>query len=62
MGNNNMHCCGICNQMRTEGILLFGFYICHECEKEIVATNPSDESYQYYVEKLRSINQSSYTI
>ncbi|UOQ50516.1 sigma factor G inhibitor Gin [Gracilibacillus caseinilyticus] len=48
--------------MRTEGILLFGFYICHECEQEIVATNPSDASYQYYVEKLRSINQSSYTI
>ncbi len=62
MGNHHKHECGICDQEKKEGIYLYHFYICLECEKELLLTNPQDEGYQYYVEKLRAINQSIYTI
>ncbi|MGN8648204.1 sigma factor G inhibitor Gin [Gracilibacillus sp. HCP3S3_G5_1] len=60
--NVHPHICGICDQAKHEGIFLYQLYICNECEKEIVSISPKDENYQYYVEKLRAVNQSSYTI
>ncbi|WP_058305623.1 sigma factor G inhibitor Gin [Gracilibacillus massiliensis] len=62
MGNNSKHICGICDQTKEEGIYLYQLYICRECEKEILSIHPQDDNYQYYVEKLRAINQSTYTI
>ncbi|SFM51304.1 Inhibitor of sigma-G Gin [Gracilibacillus orientalis] len=59
---NSIHICGICNQTKEDGIFLYQLYICEECEKKIISTSPKDENYQYYVEKIRAINQSSYTI
>ncbi|WP_035724707.1 sigma factor G inhibitor Gin [Gracilibacillus boraciitolerans] len=59
---NNKHVCGICDQTKKEGIFLYQLYICSECEKEILSIKSQDENYQYYVEKLRAINQSIYTI
>ena len=58
----NIHICGICNQTKEDGFFLYQLYICQECEEKIISTSPKDENYQFYVEKLRAINQSSYTI
>ncbi|MFC4403550.1 sigma factor G inhibitor Gin [Gracilibacillus xinjiangensis] len=54
--------CGICDKTKKEGIYLYQLFICAECEKEIVATDPSDEVYSIYVKKLKAINQSTFTM
>ncbi|PWU67855.1 MULTISPECIES: sigma factor G inhibitor Gin [Gracilibacillus] len=51
--------CGVCDQSKKDGIYLYHMFICHECEKEIVATNPSDSHYDYFVKKLKAINQTT---
>lgn len=59
---NNLNICGVCEQKKENGFYLYQLYICEECEKKIVATNPGDENYSFFVEKLKGINHSSYTI
>ncbi|WP_163539402.1 sigma factor G inhibitor Gin [Gracilibacillus sp. YIM 98692] len=54
--------CGICEKEKEDGIFLYHFFICSECEKEIVNTKPGESNYQMFVKKLRAINQSSYTL
>ncbi len=62
MGNSNKHVCGICNQTKEGGIHIYQLYICRACEEEILSVHPKDDNYQYYVEKMRAINQITYTI
>jgi hypothetical protein len=49
--------CQICNEMKVKGITLYTTFICSECEKEMIQTEPGDEKYQFFIEKLRVINQ-----
>lgn len=57
MEENKVKVCGICDQEKYRGIHLYNMYICNECEKEIIQTEPNEQKYQYFLEKLRSINQ-----
>ncbi|ENH96105.1 Sigma-G inhibitor, Gin [Gracilibacillus halophilus YIM-C55.5] len=59
---NTLYQCGICNQEKEDGIFLYQLYLCHDCEKEIVATNPKDERYQYIVNKLKAVQKTTHTI
>ncbi|GAB2563808.1 sigma factor G inhibitor Gin [Gracilibacillus alcaliphilus] len=54
--------CGVCDQRKSNGIFLYQMYLCQECEQEILAIHPHDDHYQFYVKKLRAINQSTHTI
>jgi hypothetical protein len=57
MRNNNIyHYCRVCNQQKENGIMIYQAYICTDCEKEILSTDPADEKYQIFVEKLKISN------
>lgn len=45
--------CKICEEWKEEGIYLLISFICTSCEKEMLETEPGDEHYQYYVERLK---------
>ncbi|WP_084281129.1 sigma factor G inhibitor Gin [Alkaliphilus transvaalensis] len=47
--------CYICNKQDQEGIIIKEQYICRECEKEIVSTQPGEEKYEEYKEKIKEI-------
>lgn len=49
--------CGICDEEKTEGYYLYKMYICTACEQKLIRTDPTDERYQYYIRKLKQINQ-----
>lgn len=51
--------CGICEEEKGKGIFLYRLFICNECEQNIVHTEPREEKYQYYLRKLKNINQST---
>lgn len=51
--------CIICDEEKETGIHLYNSFICSECERNIVHTEPREEKYRYYLEKLKNINQST---
>ncbi|GAB4072076.1 hypothetical protein GCM10028778_01180 [Barrientosiimonas marina] len=51
--------CGICEEMKEEGIHLYKLFICCECETNIIHTEPREEKYRYYLRKLKNVNHST---
>ncbi|MEW9675329.1 sigma factor G inhibitor Gin [Lentibacillus sp. L22] len=49
--------CGICEEEKDKGIHLYNLFICCECEHNMIHTEPREEKYQYYLQKLKNINQ-----
>lgn len=49
--------CIICEENKSEGIHLINEFICCECEQEIIQTETNEESYRYFVKKLKSITE-----
>lgn len=49
--------CGICEESKARGIYLYNLFICIECEHNMIHTEPREEKYQYYLQKLKNINQ-----
>ena len=49
--------CGICEEEKDEGIVLYRLFICHECERNMIHTEPREEKYNYYLQKLKNMNQ-----
>ncbi|MBM7573124.1 sigma factor G inhibitor Gin [Aquibacillus albus] len=49
--------CGICNEDKDKGIHLYNLFICSDCEQKIVQTEPKEEKYKHYVNKLKRVNQ-----
>ena len=49
--------CGICEEDKGEGIHLYNLFICTECEYNMIHTEPREEKYNYYLQKLKNINQ-----
>ncbi len=45
--------------MREIGIVVWGRFICAECEQEIVSTDTSELRYQYYVQRLKRLRPGS---
>lgn len=51
--------CGICEEMKQGGINIYRFFICSECERNMIHTEPREEKYAYYLSKLKNIKQAS---
>ncbi|TXL63419.1 sigma factor G inhibitor Gin [Cerasibacillus terrae] len=51
--------CGICDERKERGIHLYTMYICCDCEHQMIHTEPSEEKYRYYIQKLKHMNQST---
>lgn len=49
--------CGICEEEKERGIHLYNLFICSECESNMIHTEPREEKYQYYLRKLKNIEQ-----
>ncbi|MCT2534285.1 sigma factor G inhibitor Gin [Aquibacillus koreensis] len=49
--------CGVCDLEKPKGIHLYNLFICCECEQKMVHTEPSEEQYKFYLDKLKHINQ-----
>lgn len=54
MDNNREDICIICNRKTDEGYYLYTSYICCVCEKDMLETEPHEEKYQYYINKLKA--------
>ncbi|WP_261134700.1 sigma factor G inhibitor Gin [Bacillus sp. Marseille-Q3570] len=54
-----MDICMVCEEKNNEGIYIFQHFLCSDCEQRMVVTDTDDEEYQYFIEKLRKINQVS---
>lgn len=54
-----LSCCGICEEERENGILLCNLFICNECERNMVHTEPREAKYDYYLRKLKNAKQSN---
>ncbi|MFC2948803.1 sigma factor G inhibitor Gin [Virgibacillus sediminis] len=50
--------CGICEEEKALGIHLYTMFICSECEKNMIHTEPREEKYNYYLRKLKNISKS----
>lgn len=48
--------CGICEENKEDGIQLYRMFICHECERNMIHTEPREEKYNYYLQKLKNIS------
>lgn len=49
--------CGICEEKKEVGIFLYKLFICSECERNMIHTEPREAKYEYYLKKLKNINQ-----
>lgn len=47
--------CIICDEEKEHGIHLFTHFICDECEQKMRLTEPEDENYHYFIEKLKKV-------
>ncbi|MGZ0084089.1 sigma factor G inhibitor Gin [Caldibacillus thermoamylovorans] len=54
-GNQREAVCLVCEQEKKEGISLFGHFLCLDCNKAIVQTDPDDPNYSFYVQQLRKM-------
>lgn len=50
--------CIICEEQTNEGIKLYTTFICLSCEHTLIHTEPREEKYNYYVKKLKHLNDS----
>ncbi|OZI12144.1 hypothetical protein CEW92_08240 [Bacillaceae bacterium SAS-127] len=53
------HICMVCEQNKQEGIYIYQAFICKECERKVLQTEPEEEAYAHFVKKLRKIRISS---
>lgn len=49
--------CGICEEIKENGIHLYKLFICSECERNMIHTEPKEEKYRYYLKKLKNMDQ-----
>jgi hypothetical protein len=54
---NSLGYCGICEEEKAKGIHLYTMFICTDCEYNMIHTEPREEKYNYYLRKLKNINQ-----
>lgn len=54
----NIKKCSVCELNKETGIHICDIYICHDCEREIVTSDVTDEFYKYYLQKLKKLKHS----
>lgn len=47
--------CLICECEKSEGIHLLNYFICEQCEYDIVHTEVNEKGYRYYLDRLKKI-------
>lgn len=52
-----MERCGICDEEKEKGIRISRLFICCECERNMIHTEPREEKYKYYLLKLKNMNR-----
>ncbi|RBW67617.1 sigma factor G inhibitor Gin [Bacillus taeanensis] len=50
--------CLICEEKKEKGIHIFNQFICEPCEREMIATETSDQHYHYYLKQLGKLKLS----
>lgn len=51
--------CGICEEVKQEGLQIYRLFLCRDCERNMIHTEPREEKYAYYLAKLKNIKQPS---
>ncbi|MGM9923322.1 MAG: sigma factor G inhibitor Gin [Bacillus sp. (in: firmicutes)] len=51
--------CIVCEEVKNEGMYVYLSFVCRSCEEDIVKTETSDPKYQYYLQQLRKVNEST---
>lgn len=49
----NKHNCIICGKSSNDGIIIYGTWICKNCEERLLYTNIETDFYIYYKECIR---------
>jgi len=57
-----MNECVICDEQKEKGIYLYTTFICSSCEHNLIHTEPREQKYNYYVKKLKHLDQSTTSI
>lgn len=47
--------CLFCSKQVRQGLRIFSFILCAECEETLVCTSPTEPGYLAFVEKLKTI-------
>ncbi|GLY12817.1 sigma factor G inhibitor Gin [Bacillus badius] len=55
--SNKIKTCIVCEKEKKEGLYLYTAFICHECEREMVETEPESPKYAEFVKKLSKIRK-----
>ncbi|KMY55939.1 hypothetical protein AC623_20015 [Bacillus sp. FJAT-27231] len=51
--------CVVCEEEKEDGMYVYTAFVCWECEREIVQTEPGTEKYEQLVKKLGKIRKPS---
>lgn len=54
--------CVICEEQREDGIYLYTTFICTSCEYNLIHTEPREKKYNYYVNKLKQLDEPTTSI
>ncbi|ADU28320.1 sigma factor G inhibitor Gin [Evansella cellulosilytica] len=49
--------CLICEEEKGKGIHLLNYFICTECEHDIVTSDTDNSSYRYYLNRLKKVKE-----
>ncbi|MBU9713712.1 sigma factor G inhibitor Gin [Evansella tamaricis] len=47
--------CLICEEEKNKGIHLLNYFICENCETDIVKSDTGDQGYELYVNRLKKV-------
>lgn len=62
-GQNNMYGggvmekCIVCDEAQKHGIHLYTSFICTDCEKAMINTDPTDPTYKYFINQLKVVTE-----
>lgn len=51
--------CIVCEKEKRNGYYLYDSFICLDCEKKIITTEPDEPLYFFYVQQLKKIGKRS---
>lgn len=52
-----VHYCHVCETSQSEGMFIYYLYVCDQCQKKMIATDPEDPSYRFFIDKLRRMRE-----
>ena len=52
-----MHYCHICETNQRKGMFIYYLYVCDPCQIKMIATDPEDPNYHFFINKLRKMRE-----